>query len=372
MTSTKEEEGEQGTTPEQEPDQQEPKSERPSIEVRGVRSWLADRTGWPHLVSLLEHHRVPRHGFVFYVGGITLFLFLTQVATGILLLLYYQPDPEQAFQSVQRITGGDIPYGNLVRNVHAWTADLFVLTLFAHMFTVLVRRSFRPPHEMSWISGIFALLIGIGLAFTGSILPWNEAAYANASVGSDLARYVPLIGEWLMRFLRGGQEVGAGTLGHAFGFHVAALPATLTSLVAMHLFLLSRKPAARTDASTPTIPLYPDFLVRQGVALTGVTVLIMTLATFFDRQVGALADPTLSPAGARPPWYFLPIHQIVRSAPKELLGIDGPRFLVGMVCVLGLVVVALPFVDTRGSKITAYAAWALLIVLLVLSASALT
>jgi len=153
---------------------------------------------------------------------------------------------------------------------------------------------------------------------------------------------------------------------------VGALPATLTSLIALHLFLVSRRPRARRDPKTPTIPLYPDFLVRQGVAFTGATVVIMTLATFFDRPLGVIADPRVSPVGARPPWYFLPIHQIVRVAPRELLGIDGPRFLVGTVCVLGLAVVALPFIDSRGSKYTAYAAWALLFLLVVLGASGLT
>ncbi len=336
-----------------------------------ARAWFSTRFGWSYVSSLLRTRRVSRRGFMFYVGGITLFLFVVQVATGVLLTLYYEPDPVAAFSSVQRITGGEIPYGNLVRNVHAWSSDFFVVSLFTHLFTIVVRRSFRPPHELSWISGMFALVLGIGLAFTGAILPWNEAAYVNASVGSELARNVPFIGDRLMAFLRGGREVGAGTLGHAFGFHVAALPATLTLLVALHLFLVSRKPPAPPDPNVPTIPLYPDFFVRQGVAFTGVTVVIMTLATFFDRPLGAVADPRASPTGAHPPWYFLPIHEIVRIAPKEMLGIEGPRFLVFAVCLLGLVIVALPFIDPRGSKITAWVAWALLFVLLVLGASAL-
>jgi len=342
-----------------------------STDKNQAATWLADRVGWARIVSLLATYRVPRHSFVFYVGGITLFLFLVQVATGILLVLYYQPDPVVAFQSVQRITGGEIPYGNLVRNAHAWSSDLLVITLFAHVFTVLVRRSFRPPHEISWISGLFGLVLAIGLAFTGAILPWNETSYANAAVGSGLARNVPIFGDWLMTFLRGGREVGAGTLGHAYGFHVAALPAALTSFVALHLFLFSRKPAAALEPDRPTIPLYPDFFVRQAVAFTGVTVVIITLATFFNRPLGVVADPRVSPVGTRPPWYFLPVHQIVRIAPKDMLGVDGPRFVVSVMCLLGLVIVALPFIDPRGSKITAWVAWALLLVLLGLTASAL-
>ena len=352
-----------------------------------VSAWLKDRTGWTGVAAGLSAHRVPRRGFVFYLGGITLFLLLVQIASGILLVLYYRPDADTAYLSVERIVG-ELPYGNLIRSFHVWASDLFVVCLLAHLFTILVRRSFRPPHELTWMSGILSLALGIGMAFTGAILPWNEAAYTNARVGSELARYVPLLGAGLQRFMRGGDEVTSATLGHAYGFHVAALPAAITVLVAIHLFFLSRKPASisalpavvETEAEADTaeaarqadtIPLYPDFFVRLALPVTGVLVLIMTLAVFADRPLGLAADASMAPVGARPPWYLLPIHELVRAAPKELLGIDGARFLVGTASALGLVVMLLPFIDRRGSKVTAYLAWSLLLVLIILSTLAL-
>ncbi|HEX7602952.1 MAG TPA: cytochrome b N-terminal domain-containing protein, partial [Polyangiaceae bacterium] len=313
---------------------------------------------------------------------------------------------------VERIVG-ELPYGNLIRSFHVWASDLFVVCLLAHLFTIVVRRTFRPPHELTWLSGVVALVLGIGMAFTGAILPWNEAAYTNARVGSQLAKYVPLLGTGLQRFMRGGDEVTSATLGHAYGFHVAALPAAITVLVALHLFFLSRKPATITVLAEPeapssssrsdeasagdteptdgevdaealakaevaraallrdTIPLYPDFLVRLALPITGVLVLIMTLAVFADRPLGVAADPALASVGTRPPWYLLPVHELVRMAPKELLGIDGARFLVGAATFLGLFVAALPFIDRRGSKITAYLAWSLLLVLIILATLAL-
>lgn len=337
---------------------------------RHAANWLRDRLGWTGMRTTLSTHRVPRLSFVFYLGGITLFLFLAQVASGVLMVLYYQPDAAQAFASVKRIDGG-IPYGHLVRAVHQWAGDLFVASLLAHLFTILVRRSFRPPHELSWFSGILSLLIGIGMAFTGAVLPWNQTAYTHARIGSEIARYVPFIGEWLKRFMRGGDEVTSSTLGHAFGFHVAALPAALTALIAFHLFFLSRKPAHVIDDKTETIPLYPDFFVRQAAAFTGVTVVLMTLAIFVERPLGTAADLGAPSSSAHPPWYFLPVHQIIRVAPKDLLGMDGARFLVGAGSVLGLVLLALPFIDRRGSKVTAWLAWGLLLVLLLLATSAL-
>lgn len=331
-----------------------------------------DRLGWSRLVAGLATHRAPRRSFVFYLGGITLFLLLMQVASGILLVLYYQPEAALAHASVERISN-EIPYGNLIRNAHLWAGDLFVASIFAHLFTIIVRRTYRPPHELSWISGMIAMVLGIGLAFTGTILPWSQRAYAHARVGSELAGYVPLIGGWLKGFLRGGDEVTSSTLGHAYGFHVAALPAALTLLITFHLFFLARKPAdVEARAPADTIPLYPDFLVRQAAALTGVFVMVITLAIFWDRALGAAANPAApSSAQAQPPWYFLPVHQIVRMAPKQLLGIDGARFLVGAACFLAVLALALPFIDRRGSRVTAWFAWGLLLTLLLLCVSAL-
>jgi quinol-cytochrome oxidoreductase complex cytochrome b subunit len=334
-------------------------------------TFLRDRVGWASVRAALGEHRAPRRGFVFYLGGVTLFLLLVQVASGILLLLHYRADTAEAHRSVARIVG-EIPYGDLIRGVHAWSSDLFVMCLLAHLFTVVLRRSFKPPHELTWLSGHLALILGIGLAFTGAILPWSEAAYTHARTGSELARYVPFIGERLFRFMRGGTEVGPSTLEHAFGFHVAALPAAVTLVVVAHVFLLSRKPALDPAAQPEgeTMPLYPDFVVRQAVLWTGVLVLLMTLAIFVDRPLGVAADPLLSSAGTRAPWYFAPFHQVVRMSPRELLGIEGARFIVAMVSMLGVVVLALPFLDPRGSKATVWAAWVALVVLLALGARA--
>lgn len=361
--------------------------------------WLSDRLGWGDLATSLRRHRAPRRGFVFYLGGITLFLLLVQVLSGVLLVLYYKPDAVNAHASVERIVG-EIPYGDLIRGVHVWASDFFVACLLAHLFTIVIRRSYKPPHELTWLSGLVSLVIGLGMAFTGAILPWSQKAYAQARVGSEIAHNIPLVGGWLYRLLRGGQEVTSNTLGNAYGFHVAVLPATVTLLVGLHLFFLSRKPAllpaserieepeeedaegdapkaaakpaAPASGDDDTIPLYPDFLYRQAVAWVGVLVAVLTLAIFADRPLGDAADPRLSSAGATPPWYFLPFHQIIRSSPRELLGIDGAKFIVGATCFLGLLVIALPFLDRKGSKLMAWAGWIVLFVLFLLATSALS
>ena len=345
-----------------------------SAETRssGPLAWLRDRIAWTGISSELSTHRAPRRSFVFYLGGITGFLLLVQVLSGVLLTVYYRPDAAHAHESVERIIG-EIPYGHLVRAVHVWSGDLFVACMLLHVFTVLARRSFRPPQELSWLSGLLLLGLGLGLAFTGAILPWSQGAYTDARVGSDFASYFPFIGGWLERLMRGGNEVTSNTLAHAYGFHVAVLPAAVTAIVGAHFFVLSRRPPGRTNLlKGETIPLYPDFLVRQALAMTGVLVVVLTLATFVERPLGPAADLRLpTPVGALPPWYFLPAHAIVRAAPKDLLGFEGPRFLVGAGCVVGALVAALPFVDRRGSRLTAWLAWVLLLSFILLSIRAL-
>jgi ubiquinol-cytochrome c reductase cytochrome b subunit len=349
--------------------------EHPAGWLSQTSSWLSDRIGWAEIVASLRARRVPRR-FMFYLGMMTLFLALLQVTTGVLLLLYYSPDSTQAYASVERIIG-ELPYGNLVRSFHVWSSDLFIGCLFAHMFSIVLRRRFQPAQELTWVAGLASVVIGVGLAFTGSILPWSESAYTNARVGTEFAKFVPFVGAKLERFMRGGDDVTANTLGHAFGFHVGALPAALTTVIALHLFFLARRrSAARKErAEEPeaeSVPLYPDFLLRQVLASTSVFVAIMTLAAFVDRPLGPAADPSQPSLGAHPPWYFLPVHQLVRLAPKELLGIDGARFLVGAASLVGLLVLALPFLDRRGSRVTTWVAAALLLILLLLSASAIS
>jgi quinol-cytochrome oxidoreductase complex cytochrome b subunit len=345
---------------------------RAPVETPAPSSWLGDRIGWSSIRDDLAARSVPRLGISHYFGGITLFLLLLQVASGILLMLYYKPDASQAHASIEQIVG-EIPYGKLVRATHVWASDLFVGFLLAHLFAIVVRRSFQAPKELSWLSGLVALFLGLALAFTGAVLPWSQSALTDARIGSDLAGYVPLVGGVLRRFMRGGEEVTASTLGHAFGFHVGALPATITLLIALHLaFLARRRPTPREADDPSRIPVYPDFFVRGAALTTGVLVVIMTLVVFVDRALGPAADlQAPSQAGGHPPWYFLPVHQIVRMAPKEMLGMDGARFLVGAGCVLGLALVALPFIDRRGSRITAWAAGTVLLTLIALSARAL-
>src|ERR1041385_8564974 len=203
--------------------------------------WLDDRLGISSIGKLARKKEIPlhRHSVWYYFGGMTLFLFTVQVGTGILLLLYYRPSAENAFESVQFIVT-EVQFGWLIRSVHSWSANLMIATLFIHMFSVYFMRSYRKPRELTWLSGVLLLFLAVGFGFSGYLLPWNKLAFFATKVGTEIAGVVPLTGRPVLRFLRGGDDVTGATLTRFFGFHVAVLPAITTAIVGIHVLLVQK------------------------------------------------------------------------------------------------------------------------------------
>src|ERR1051325_9619526 len=201
--------------------------------------WLDERLSLGAAAAVARKKEVPlhRHSIWYYFGGMTLFLFSVQVVTGILLLLYYRPSAENAFESVQFIMT-DVQFGWLIRSVHSWSANLLIATLFVHMFSVFFMRAYRSPRELTWITGVLLLLITLGFGFSGYMLPWNKLSFFATKVGTEIVGVIPLIGRPMLKFLRGGDDVTGATLTRFFGFHVAVLPAITTLLIAVHLLLV--------------------------------------------------------------------------------------------------------------------------------------
>src|SRR5512141_2782856 len=162
-----------------------------------MRSWLTERLPVAEIEHAIQHKTVPqhRHAVWYYLGGMTLFFFLVQVATGSLLLLYYRPSAAEAYDSVQFIMTR-VPFGWLVRSVHSWSANLMVGAAFAHLFSVFFLGSYARPRELTWFSGIFLLALAMAFGFSGYLLPWNELAFFATRVGTDMAGKVPLVGGW--------------------------------------------------------------------------------------------------------------------------------------------------------------------------------
>ncbi|MBI4876572.1 MAG: cytochrome b N-terminal domain-containing protein [Acidobacteria bacterium] len=300
-----------------------------------VLGWLEERLALEVFRSLMEHKKVPRHSATmwYYFGGITLFLFGIQVATGILLLLYYRPSASEAYESVQFIITR-VSFGWLIRSIHSWSANLMILAAFIHMFSVVFLRAYRKPREVTWLSGIGLLGLALGFGFSGYLLPWNTISYFATKVGTDMAASVPLIGPALGKFLRGGEDVTGGTLTRFFGFHVAVLPALTTALLLVHLFLvqnfgISSPPKVEEESrkagqAVPQMPFFPNFFLRELMAWYAALAVLGALAAIFPWELGEKADPFgAAPAGIRPEWYFLAPFYTLKLIPSHVWFIEG-------------------------------------------------
>src|SRR6266496_5660547 len=204
--------------------------------------WVDERVDLSGLRHFVAEKGVPVHAqkVWYYLGGLTLFLFVVQVFTGILLLLYYRPSAAEAYESVEFIVTR-VPFGWLIRNIHSWSANLLIAAVFAHFFSVFLLKSYRKPRELTWVSGMLLLFLMLAFGFSGYLLPWNELSFFATKVGTGIAGAVPLVGRFTMRLLRGGDDVTGATLSRFYGLHVAVLPAVTTALVALHLLFVQRQ-----------------------------------------------------------------------------------------------------------------------------------
>src|SRR6476469_133502 len=209
---------------------------------RGIVAWLDDRIGWSMLKEFMSHKTVPMHRFsvFYYLGGMTLFFFLVQVCTGVLLMLYYRPSADEAFESIEFIVSA-VPFGWLVRSIHAWAAHLMVFFAFVHLVSLFFMKAYRPPRELTWVSGVLLLFLIFAFGFSGYLLPWNQLSFFATRVGKDIPGVVPVLGKWMLRFMRGGDRVTGGTLSRFYGWHVAILPAITFGVLLLHLALVQVK-----------------------------------------------------------------------------------------------------------------------------------
>src|SRR5574341_1083077 len=291
--------------------------------------WFEERLGLASIREFLAHKSVPVHSATlwYYFGGITLFLFVIQVLTGILLLLYYRPTATEAYESVQFIVTR-VQFGWLIRSIHSWSANLMILAAFIHMFSVVFLRAYRRPREVTWLSGIALLGLSLGFGFSGYLLPWNTVSYFATKVGTDMAASLPGIGLGLARYLRGGDDVGGATLTRFFGFHVAVLPGLTTLVLLLHLILVQKHGISsppniegeyrRRGQAVPQMRFFPNFFLRELMAWYAALGVLGSLAAIFPWELGTKADPFApAPAGIRPEWYFLAPFYTLKLLPRD-------------------------------------------------------
>jgi len=204
-----------------------------------VITWLDERLGLFSIYNLVFDRKVPKVNWWFTLGSASLFLFAVQGITGIFLSVYYVPDPAKAYDSIQYIMTG-VSFGWLIRGIHHWGATLMVIFVFIHMLRTFFMGAYKFPREITWLTGVVLLLATLGMGFTGYLLPWNQRAYWATTVGTAIAGTVPVIGDFILRILRGGTDLSAVTLARFFSVHIWFLPVVIIGLISVHMYLVIR------------------------------------------------------------------------------------------------------------------------------------
>ena len=338
------------------------KPESPVDSGRGLRGWIDRRYQLTPLFEFLRHKEVPLGSHWmgwYYLGGVTMFFFVVQVITGVLLLMYYQPGENTAYESIRFLTT-KVPFGWLIRSVHSWSAHLMIISLVLHMFSTMMLKAYRPPRELTWVSGYFLFLLTLGFGFSGYLLPWNKLAYFATTVGTNIVQSVPLLGNWLLQVLRGGQDVTINTLYRFFAAHVVILPLAFVGIIGLHLIIIQRQgmaPPIGTKSAPRGMKFFPSFVLRDLLLWLACLMVLVSLAVFLpygpgipgmDWELGEKADP-LAPAypGIKPEWYFLWEYQLLKEFPPHLFGLEGPQVCLFLIAILFGVWAIIPWLDRR-------------------------
>lgn len=211
-----------------------------------IKLWLATLLDWVHyrtgikdlVKEQLTEYRIPPNLNKWYsLGGLSLFVFGLQFVTGILLLVYYVPSTEEAFSSVQRIML-EIPYGWLVRLSHAAGSHMMIIIIFMHMLSVVFMGTYKKPRELTWLTGCALLFLTLGISFTGYLLPWSQLSYWATTVATSIPEPIPVIGPYIVKLIRGAENVNPDTLNRFFALHVVVLPGLMLGFVGIHLYLV--------------------------------------------------------------------------------------------------------------------------------------
>lgn len=207
---------------------------------RDLADWMEERTGVVSITEKMLYEPTPRRGRLLYtLGSATLFLITLQFLTGILLLFYYVPTTDHAWDSIYYLMN-EVYFGTLIRGIHFWSANVLIIVIGLHMVRTFLSGSYKAPREMNWVVGVLLILIVTIMAFTGYALRWDQEGFWAWEVGMKIASYTPLIGDWMITLLLGGDTVGPATLSRVFAIHVWLLPAALAPLIGIHLYLLRK------------------------------------------------------------------------------------------------------------------------------------
>lgn len=295
---------------------------------------------------------IPGGASLAYVfGSGLLYLFLSQVVTGMFLALYYVPSADHAHTTVAYLTK-EVTSGSFLRSIHAYGSSAIVIVLLLHISQTFLYGAYKGRRKLLWLAGCLLFALMLGMSFTGYLLPWDQKAYFATTVGTNILTYIPVIGGPLKSLLRGGTEMGTLTLSRFFVLHVFLLPALILVFIAAHVFLFRRAgPAGPVQGDPQTIkrrtePFYPKQVVFDLMFALLIIGCLGLLAHYHPVALGPKANPSDTHYVPRPEWYYIPIFEWLKywESGFAVLGILViPAFV-------ALLFVALPFLDRRPER----------------------
>ena len=312
--------------------------------------------------------RTLRFTLTWGLGGMAVVLVGMLFATGLMLKFVYQPVPDRAYESIIHLQN-NVLFGQLIRNVHHWSGNILLIIVFLHLLRVFFTGAFHPPRQFNWIIGLVMFLAVLTSNITGYLLPWDQLAFWAITICTGMLEYVPGIGEWLQKLIRGGNEIGPATISIFFAIHTAIIPACLLVLMPWHFWrvrkagglVIPRRPDEEQGSDNEKVPTIPNLILREIVVALVLIAAIMAISVISNAPLEAKANPGLSPNPTKAPWYFAGI--------QELLLHFHPLFALFIIPVFMLIaLVSIPYLnyqtDTtgvwfashRGRRMTAVAA----------------
>lgn len=318
-------------------------------------NWFDERFALGAIKEAAAKKKVPvhKHSIWYYMGGIALMLLMIQFVTGILLMFYYIPEISSAYSSVLKINS-QIDFGWFFRSMHSWGANIMVAVLFIHMFSTYFMGAYRKPRELTWLTGLGLLVLCLAFGFTGYLLPWDEVAFFATKIGLDITAELPIIGQLLADTLRGGLEVGQGTLSRFFVIHVVILPLSLLLLLFIHLMMVQMHGMSepRKIKKMKYEPFFPDFFVKDLMVWLLTLNVLATIVILSPWGIGEQADPFQpAPIGIKPEWYFLGMFQFLKILPAHIGFIEGEKLGLFIFVFIGFVFAIAPFVDAEDKPV---------------------
>jgi quinol-cytochrome oxidoreductase complex cytochrome b subunit len=338
------------------------------------RAQVAISSFFLHFQPAKVNRRVLKFRTTLGLGLISLYLFLILIATGVLLMFYYVPATDYAYQNMKDLEFV-VTAGLVLRNMHRWAAHLMVLFVALHMCRAFYTAAYKTPREFNWVVGVGLFLLTLGLSFTGYLLPWDQLAFWAITVGTSIAGYAPVVGQKLKFLFLGGHVVGESALIRFYVLHVVVLPVAALLLLAVHLWRVRKdgglarpdEPApVREDlapaqlpttksyglmelarGTTPAVGINPDdevftwpnLVFREILLFMVVVAVLLLLAIFWNAPLEEIANPVHPPNPAKAPWYFLGLQELVAYS-AFWGGVVVPGLLV-------TALVALPYIDRK-------------------------